>query len=79
MMRADYSNTTMKSIPDSDMLLLNNIPDVQFKPANHHKNFSINELILEMSHFLDEEVVNKKELQLMSDRLRSEWNLPEEF
>lgn len=35
--------------------------------------------MLELSHFLDEEVVNRVEMEVMSDRLRKEWDLPQEF
>lgn len=34
---------------------------------------------MELSHFLDEEVVNKVETEVMSDRLRKEWGLSKDF
>lgn len=35
--------------------------------------------MLELSHFLDEEVVNKIEAELYSERLRNEWGLSTDF
>lgn len=34
-----------------------------------HRNFAINDLVLELSHFLDEEVINKVEMQIMSKKI----------
>lgn len=36
-------------------------------------------MIVEVSHFLDEEVVNKVETEIFSDRLRKEWGLGNDF
>jgi len=33
-------------------------------------------LIVELSHFLDEEVINKVEIQIISKRIQKEWDLP---
>lgn len=34
---------------------------------------------MELSHFIDEETVNRVEIQMLSDRVKKEWNLPEDF
>ena len=60
MVQHKYSSLEIQDIPNEDMVLLNNIPDVEF--TKHHKSYAVNDLVLELSHFLDEEVVNKKEL-----------------
>jgi hypothetical protein len=39
----------------------------------------LNDLIVELSHFLDEDVVNKVETEIFSDRLRKEWGLSPDF
>lgn len=39
----------------------------------------MNDLVLELSHFLDEEVINKVEMELLSDKLRKDWDLPSDF
>ena len=44
-----------------------------------HGTFSLNDLVLELSHFLDEEVVNKVETELFSDKLRKDWDLSNDF
>ena len=35
-----------------------------------HGGYSLSDLVLELSHFLDEEVVNKVETEIFSERLR---------
>jgi hypothetical protein len=35
--------------------------------------------VVELSHFLDEEVVNKIETEIFSDKLRNDWGLSKEF
>lgn len=35
--------------------------------------------MVELSHFLDEEVVNKVETEIFSDKLRAEWGLSSDF
>lgn len=35
--------------------------------------------MLELSHFLDEEVINRVETELISQRLRADWDLPKDF
>lgn len=39
----------------------------------------MSDLVLELSHFLDEEVVNKVESDLLSDKLRTEWGVTKDF
>jgi len=63
--------------PD-DIYALNQISGVQLD-SSMHGNFSVNDMIVEMSHFLDEEVVNRVETDLITDRVRKEWSLPQDF
>lgn len=44
-----------------------------------HGAYSLNDLVVELSHFLDEEVVNKVETEMFGDKLRNEWGLSKEF
>jgi hypothetical protein len=44
-----------------------------------HGNYALNDVVLELSHFLDEEVVNKVETEIYSDRLRKEWGVSKDF
>ena len=34
-----------------------------------HEKFALNDLVLELSHFLDEEVVNRVEMQIISKKI----------
>lgn len=49
------------------------------KLAKEHGKYAVSDLVLEMSHFLDEELVNRVEVQLVSERLKKEWDLPASF
>lgn len=44
-----------------------------------HGKFSLNDLVVELSHFLDEEVVNKVETEMFSERMKKEWGLSKDF
>ena len=44
-----------------------------------HGEFSLNDLILELSHFIDEDVVNKVELEILSNKIKEEWDLDNDF
>lgn len=68
----------MKDIDAKDYYSLNSISKVQLD-RDMHGQYSLNELVLELSHFLDEEVVNKVETEIFSDRLRKEWGLSKDF
>lgn len=41
--------------------------------------FAVNDLVLELSHLLDEETINRVELEMMAKRIRSDWQLPDDF
>ena len=69
---------TLNDIDAKNYYALNAIPKVQLDRDMHGK-FSLNDLVLELSHFLDEEVVNKVETEIFSERLRKEWGLSPEF
>jgi nicotinamide mononucleotide adenylyltransferase len=72
------SRLTLNDIDAKNYYALNSIPKVQFD-RDVHGSFSLNDLVMELSHFLDEEVVNKVETELYSDRLRREWGLSKDF
>ncbi len=36
-------------------------------------------MIVELSHFIDEEVVNKVEVEMFSDKMKKEWKLSKDF
>jgi hypothetical protein len=39
----------------------------------------VNDLVLELSHFVDEETINRVELEMMTKRIRADWQLPDDF
>lgn len=57
---------------------LNSISKVHLD-RDSHGQFSLSDLIVELSHFLDEDVVNKVETEMFSDRLRKDWGLSKDF
>ncbi len=36
-------------------------------------------MVVELSHFLDEEVVNRVETEIFSEKVRAEWGLSSDF
>lgn len=60
------------------MFALNQIPNVKLDRKKHGE-YAVSDLVLELSHFIDDEVVNRIEMQMMSDRLIKDWDLPENF
>ena len=68
----------MLNISAEDYYTLNTIPRVQLDRVKHGK-YALSDLVLELSHFMDEEVVNKVEMQVYSDRLRQEWGISKDF
>lgn len=75
----NYSLTKLgDALCAEDIFALNQIPNVEIN-RKQHTNFSVNDLVLELGHFLDEEVVNRVELQVLSERIKKEWELPESF
>lgn len=41
-----------------------------------HGNYALNDLIVELSHFLDEDIINRVETQMLSNKIKKDWNLP---
>ena len=61
-----------------DIFALNQIPNVELCREKHGK-FALNDLVLELSHFLDDEVINRVEMEVLSSKLTSDWGLPKDF
>lgn len=68
----------MNDIDANNYYTLNTISKVEIDRKSHG-GYALNDLILELSHFLDEEVINKVESELLSDRLRHEWGVTKDF
>ena len=79
MVPKQYSKTTInEGINQSDIYTLNQIPGVNLT-RKVDGEFALNDLVLELSHFIDEETVNRVEMELMSQRIKEEWGLPADF
>jgi hypothetical protein len=72
------SDLTIGDLDAKNLYTLNSIPKVQFD-REKHKNFAVNDIVLELSHFLDEEVINKVEMEIFQEKIKSEWNLSKQF
>ena len=57
---------------------LNSISKVSIEREKHGQ-YSLSDLVVELSHFIDEEVVNKVEAEMFSERLRKDWGLSKDF
>ena len=58
--------------------MLNQIPNVEFIRETHG-NYALNDIVLELSHFLDDEVINRVEMEVLSSKLSQDWGLPKDF
>jgi hypothetical protein len=69
---------TVGDIEAKSLYALNSVSRVTLERESHGQ-FSLSDLVVELSHFLDEEVVNKVETEIFSERLRKEWGLSADF
>jgi hypothetical protein len=69
---------TINDIEAKSLYALNSIARVNLE-RERHGSYALSDLVLELSHFLDEEVVNKVETELFSERMRLEWGLSKDF
>ena len=69
---------TIGEVEAKSLYALNSVSRVSFE-RERHGLYSLSDLVVELSHFLDEDVVNKIETEIFSDRLRKEWGLSPDF
>ena len=69
MLPAAPSSLTIGEIDAKSMYALNAIARVQVE-RERHGGYSVNDLVVELAHFIDEEVVNKVETEMFSEKLR---------
>jgi len=50
-----------KALSNEDMFALNQIPNVKLDRKKHGE-YAVSDLVLELSHFIDDEVVNRVEM-----------------
>jgi hypothetical protein len=69
---------TVGDLDAKTLYALNSVSKVSIEREKHGQ-FSVSDLVVELSHFLDEDVVNKVETEIFSDKLRKEWGLSKDF
>lgn len=72
------THLTINDLDAKTLYTLNSISRVNID-RERHGVYALSDLVLELSHFLDEEVVNKVETEIFSERMRQEWGLSKDF
>ena len=78
MLPKNFSNLKYEDLSSSDMYALNSVPNVEFQ-IEKHGDFFLTDLILELGHFLDQEPVEKVELEIISEKLKKEFKLGDDY
>lgn len=65
MVPKSHSKQSLEDLSAEDIFALNQIPNVELSREKHGK-FALNDLVLELSHFLDDEVINRVEMEVLS-------------
>ena len=78
MVPQEVTRLTIGDMEATSIYALNSISRVGLE-RDIHGAYSLSDLIVEVSHFLDEEVVNKVETEIFSDKLRRDWGLSPDF
>ena len=78
MLPKNVSNLTIGDIEAKTLYALNSISRVNID-REKHASFALNDLVVELSHFLDEEVINKVETEIYSEKLKEHWGLSKDF
>jgi hypothetical protein len=72
-----YVKLWVRDIDSNPKINLLNVRDSML--PNRYSHFALNDVVLELSLFLDEEPINRVETQLITQKLRREWALPSDF
>lgn len=72
------TSLTFGDLEAKNLYTLNSINNVEIERDKHGK-YAVNDLVLELSHFLDEDVVNKVETEILSQKIKHEWKLSNDF
>jgi hypothetical protein len=78
MVPSRYTNLKVIDMSSHDLYALNTISNVNIDSAKQ-AGFSINDICLELSHFLDDDTLDRVELDLHSAQLQNNWGLPKDF
>jgi hypothetical protein len=69
MMPSNFSDMKYSDLSSPDLYALNSVPNVEFDLTQHGK-YLISDLILELDHFLDQETIEKIELEILSQKMK---------
>jgi len=72
------SSLMLKALSPDDFYALNSIPKVDFDRKKHGE-YALNDLVVEVTNFLDPDTVRKVELSVLEGNLKKEWKLSDGF
>ena len=80
MVPEEPSNLTLaEGLNAEDFYTLNSLNRVSLEDAEQRSSIALNDLVLELSHFIDPETIRKVELGFLEENLRKEWRLADDF
>jgi len=71
--------TLAEALSADDFYSLNSLSRVSIQGDDQKHAIALNDLILELSHFIDTNTVRKVELSLLEDNLKAQWELADDF
>ena len=72
------SSLMLKALSPDDFYQRNSLPRVKID-RKAHGEYALNDLVLELSNFLEEDTVRKVELSLLEGSLKKTWKLQDDF
>ena len=80
MVPEEPSNLTLaEGLNAEDFYTLNSLNRVSLEDAEQRSSIALNDLVLELSHFIDPDTIRKVELGFLEENLRKEWRLADDF
>lgn len=67
-----------EALSAEDLYALNQVTGVELKKGEHGQ-YALSDLVLEMAHFIDDDFVNRIEMQMISNRIKNQWKLANDF
>jgi len=67
---------TLGNLSDKDSNIFNSLPLIEISDL---KDYSLNDIILELNHFIDSNAIATIEKEVHIETLKSEWGLPKDF
>ena len=70
------STQSLRSLSTDDTSKLNSLPLVDITGLD---NYAINDLILELDHFIDKETIEDLQQEIKVENLKLQWGIPKDF